>query len=296
MQIDVFQSMWAMERRRPDGKEWSLEEKIERIQAGGFAGVDVYSTPSYAQERDRWIDSLLSTDLDITLCSFPSPKEGLEPTIEVAKSIRDRVRYINLIPKVTPNDLEHCARHARDWLELGAEADIPVYIETHRHCMTNDLMFTLHLLEAVPELMMVGDLSHVLVNQEWGGIPTEAPEDVLTAEEHSYLSRLLRRVESFQGRVATREQIQIPLDSWQSEKWYTLFKSWWEEGFRCWRDRHRDEPDARFVFLCELGPPEYALTDKEGWELSDRFLEAQVIKRDVEALWQRLDEEEGSAS
>ena len=49
------------------------------------------------------------------------------------------------------------------------------------------------------------------------------------------------------------------------------------------------------MFLCELGPPEYALTDKQGWELSDRFLEAQIIKRDVEALWQRLDEEEGSA-
>ena len=32
----VFQSLWAMERRRPDGLEWPLEEKIRMIAEAGF--------------------------------------------------------------------------------------------------------------------------------------------------------------------------------------------------------------------------------------------------------------------
>ena len=27
--LKVLQSMWAMERRRPDGHEWPLDEKLE---------------------------------------------------------------------------------------------------------------------------------------------------------------------------------------------------------------------------------------------------------------------------
>ncbi len=34
--LDIFQSMWAMEYKRPDGFELSLEEKIQKISAAGF--------------------------------------------------------------------------------------------------------------------------------------------------------------------------------------------------------------------------------------------------------------------
>ena len=32
----VYQSLWAMERRRPDGQEWSLSEKLSMIRDAGF--------------------------------------------------------------------------------------------------------------------------------------------------------------------------------------------------------------------------------------------------------------------
>ena len=35
----VFQSLWAMERRQPDGSELSLNEKLEKIVDAGFDGV-----------------------------------------------------------------------------------------------------------------------------------------------------------------------------------------------------------------------------------------------------------------
>ena len=37
----VYQSMWAMERRAPDGKEWTLEEKLKMIRDAGFDGAGV---------------------------------------------------------------------------------------------------------------------------------------------------------------------------------------------------------------------------------------------------------------
>jgi hypothetical protein len=34
-----------------------------------------------------------------------------------------------------------------------------------------------------------------------------------------------------------------------------------------------------------LGPPPYAITGADGYELSDRWAEAQVMLRQVRALW-----------
>ena len=42
------------------------------------------------------------------------------------------------------------------------------------------------------------------------------------------------------------------------------------------------------VFLCELGPPNYAITDGRGEELSDRWQEALELKRIAHELWGEL--------
>ena len=47
----VYQSLWAMERRRPDGQEWSLSEKLSMIRDAGFDGCGVrFIDPAYARE------------------------------------------------------------------------------------------------------------------------------------------------------------------------------------------------------------------------------------------------------
>ena len=43
-QLRVYQSLWAMERRRPDGVEWSLQEKLDLIIDAGFDGVGLRFT------------------------------------------------------------------------------------------------------------------------------------------------------------------------------------------------------------------------------------------------------------
>jgi len=47
----IYQSLWAMERRRPDGAEWSLPEKLAMIRDAGFDGAGVrFIDPDYVRE------------------------------------------------------------------------------------------------------------------------------------------------------------------------------------------------------------------------------------------------------
>ena len=38
--LRVYQSLWAMERRRPDGAEWPLATKLDMIHKAGFMATD----------------------------------------------------------------------------------------------------------------------------------------------------------------------------------------------------------------------------------------------------------------
>ena len=158
---------------------------------------------------------------------------------------------------------------------LMIAALVPVLFETHRNCITNDLFYTLQLMDAVPEMPICADLSHYVVDREFW-YP-------LSDGDQALIERILVRAESFQGRVAGREQVQLQLDFPQHQRWVELFKSWWARGFGHWRRRHG--PGDTLIFLTELGPPEYAITGADGFELSDRWLESLTLKRWARALW-----------
>jgi hypothetical protein len=94
---------------------------------------------------------------------------------------------------------------------------------------------------------------------------------------------IIERSDSFQGRVANREQIQVQIDFPQHREWVEQFRAWWRQGIGEWRRRSADGDTLHF--LCELGPPPYAMTDARGRELSDRWQEALQIRAWVEAIW-----------
>ncbi|MFM0140480.1 hypothetical protein [Caballeronia grimmiae] len=77
-------------------------------------------------------------------------------------------------------------------------------------------------------------------------------------------------------------------------EWLDLFLGWWEYGFRNWRKRAPG--DGVLTFVCELGPKEYAMTDRNGYELSDRREEALLLKNLVSDIWTRLENEDPDAA
>ena len=84
--------------------------------------------------------------------------------------------------------------------------------------------------------------------------------------------------------LAARGQIQLALDFPQNAKWVTLFRAWWREGFAAWQARHAGD-GAGLVFLSELGPPDYALTNARGEEMSDRWGEALLLGQWAREIW-----------
>ncbi len=79
-------------------------------------------------------------------------------------------------------------------------------------------------MDSVPEMDLCADLSHFVVAREFSW-----PISDLVQQQ---IQQVLDRSIAFQGRVASREQIQLQLDFSQNRDWVELFETWWERGFR----------------------------------------------------------------
>jgi hypothetical protein len=278
----VYQSLWAMERRRPDGLEWSLEQKLEMIRAAGFDGAGVrFFDLDYARQVTGF---LRAHALSWQAQCYPKTVDDLTPILRHVEKLG--ADHVNLQPDVKPYRLADCIPFIEGWQRLARDAGIALHIETHRDRMTTDLFFTLHLLDRFPDLRLTGDLSHYVVGREFAW--------PISDENHALMHRVIDQCWGFHGRVASREQIQLQISFPHHKEWLDLFMGWWEYGFRSWR--RRAPPDATLTFLCELGPREYAMTGADGYELSDRWQEAQSMKDMVRALWRRIEAEERVAA
>jgi hypothetical protein len=271
----VYQSMWAMERRRPDGAEWSRAQKLAMIRDAGFDGAGVrFVDPDEA----RAVTTVLrESGLTWQAQCYPKSVDELKPVLELVAELG--AEHVNLQPDVRPQRIEDCIPLLEGWRRLAEQAGVAVYVETHRDRMTTDLHFLLRLLDCFPDLRLTADLSHYLVGREFA--------HPVSAENHALIHRVLDHSWALHGRVASREQIQVPI-SWPGmAHWLELFMGWWEYGIRSWR--HRAGPDATLTFLCELGPREYSITGRDGLDLADRWEEALLMKDMIRGLWARIE-------
>ena len=268
--IEIFQSLWAMERRRPDRQEWSLDQKVAMVAEAGYDGIDVVHGDPLATGIWKLIRK---HGLAATITAFPKSADGLGSAI--AEAAENGVRHLNIIGNVYPLTVAEGARIVERWLDDGEKAGVAITLELHRDAITTDLLYILQLLDAVPRMRLSADLSHIVVAREF---PIPVPDAMQRQVE-----TLLDRADAFQGRIASREQIQVAIAFPQHRAWVEQFENWWRYGFASWRKRNAK--DARLNFLCELGPPPYAITGAEGWELSDRWEEALIIRERVRAIW-----------
>ncbi|MBM3622897.1 MAG: sugar phosphate isomerase/epimerase [Alphaproteobacteria bacterium] len=276
--LRVLQSLWAMERRRADAPEWPLRTQLEMIRDAGFDGAGVrFIDPAFATEVT---DFLRAHGLIWQAQCYPTSVDDLKPVLELVARLG--ADHVNLQPNVRPRRLEDCIPLLEGWRRLSERSGIAVHVETHRDRMTTDLHFMLQLLDCFPDLRLTADISHYLVGREFAWPVDE--------ENHDMMRRVLRNAWGIHGRIASREQVQISLGFPQHQGWVELFMGWWEYAIRSWRQRAG--PDATLTFLCELGPPPYAITGPDGAELSDRWQDALILKSMIEGLWRRIEAED----
>lgn len=275
----VYQSLWAMERRRPDGLEWTLDEKLAMIQQAGFDGAGVrFADRDYARQVTGF---LKSHGMSWQAQAYPQTLDDLKPIIEHV--LEFGADHLNVQPDVRPYTVQECIPLLEGWRQMARDAGIRMQIETHRNRMTTDLFFTLHILDALPDLRLTGDLSHYVVGREFWYPVSDT--------DHALMHRIIDNCWGFHGRVASREQVQLQISFPHHQHWVDVFMGWWERGFRQWK--RKAAADETLTFLCELGPPEYAMTGADGYELSDRWQEALMMKDMVRDLWQRVANDEG---
>lgn len=271
--LHFYQSLWATEERKPGVPERPVEERFERVKAAGYHGMGIDLGALDLEAAKALVPLYRRTGLGGLLTAFPKSIEDLRPAIHLAKDIGAPVVFV--IGQVMPLAVEEMVEAIRGWLKVAAEEAMPIEFETHRNCITNDLFSTLLMLDAVPEMRLSADLSHFVVDRE---MPMPVPDWMA-----AHMTRILERSDSLQGRVATRNQVQVPIAWPQHKVWLDQFLAWWEEGMRLWRARSR--PGDAMIFLNELGPANYAMTGPDGLEFSDRWEEALELRRLVEARW-----------
>ena len=270
--LQIYTSLWSMKPHDNTGNILSHEDICLKVKDAGFVGLALDLGASDVNEANAIRPYLEKNDLIPLIVAFPKTVSSFEDTLKMAKDFGSP--FVDVIGQVTPLSVDGMIPVIRAWLEMSEKIGMPIQFETHRNCITNDLYSTLLLLDAVPEMRLCADLSHYVVDREFW-FP-------LSTRDLNLMSRIIERSDSFQGRVASRQQIQLQLHFPQNQKWVELFKNWWREGIQSWKRRNSE---GDFLFLCELGPPEYAITNELGHEMSNRWEESLTIKSWIEELW-----------
>ena len=272
--LKTYTSLWAMQPHNQTGVKLPYDEVCEMVATAGYDGMAIDLGAGDVAQAHEVRPHMQRYGLTPLIVAFPKTVEGLRETLVMAKDFGSP--FVDVIGQVMPLSVDCMIPVIREWMDMADQVGISVQFESHRNCITNDLYSTLCLLDAIPEMRMCADLSHYVVDREFWHPVSE--------RDMGLISRILQRSDSFQGRVASRQQIQLQLDFPQHKKWVELFRHWWHEGLQGWRQRNQGD----CIFLCELGPPEYAMTGPDGREMSNRWDEALQIKLWVQEIWDNL--------
>jgi hypothetical protein len=275
-QLLVYQAIWGLEGLEGFDLNADMDGAIDKVLASGFDGVGV----SLGRREQVVSRTLRERGKTWEATTFVRDAEGLAKAIERAQDLG--AHHLNVQIYERYDRVSEAVALLERMERVAAAAEIPVHYETHRGRLTNDLLFTVRILDAMPDLKLTGDLSHYAVVHE---MPLPVPE-----ADAARMGRVIAQCWGFHGRVAGSHQVQVSICAPQHREWVEQFRAWWREGFASWLVR--SGPDADLSFMPELGPPNYAIVDAEGRELADRWREALLLKDMAREIWAEVTQPE----
>ncbi|MCX5569567.1 sugar phosphate isomerase/epimerase family protein [Kaistia nematophila] len=270
----VFESLWGMQRLKGRDADLPLADMVAEAAAAGFDGVtNLFFTKELAAPLAQ---AASDNGIQVEGQCFPTSIEELKPALELANHYG--IHHLTIQPDIRPRALAESLRILEGWNRMAEESDVPVYVETHRGRITNDLLVTLDILDAMPELRLLADLSHFMVGREFPEVPVpkEMDEQIRQVLDHSWAAH---------GRVASPEQVQVEISFAHNKPYLDQFLAWWGYLFESWS--RRAGPNDTISFTCELGPKPYAISGPDGFDQSDRWAEALLLKDLVRGLWEQ---------
>ncbi len=181
--LRIFLNLDTLDRLRPDSIWPGLTgiEQYQRLAADGFEGVQQTNAEPWPPESPLAFCGLgrISAPEDADSLAAQHADIGHESlTVHVGWGIEDDVETDRLVEAT---------------LEASQRYNIPIYIETHRGTITQDMWRTVKLTERFPEIRFTGDFSHYYTGQEmvYGGIEMKL----------DFLEPVFNRVKFIHGRI-----------------------------------------------------------------------------------------------
>lgn len=272
--LKVLQSVWGLDRCPGFDIENALDDALAQVVSAGFDGVGVNLV---RRERTAGVVRAMNP-LGLAWEAQVLAHDAAQLAGFVNEAQRLGAHHLNVQIAGPVADLDRAVALVEAMLEVAGRASLPVWFETHRGRLTNDLLFTLRLMEACPALRLTADLSHYPVAGEM-----ELP---LRDDQRAAIETILQRSDNFHGRISSTHQVQVALDAPQHRGWRDQHVAWWRRGFELWLAR--SGTDDALTFMCELGPPPYAITAPDGHELTNRWDEARRMQDIVRDLWREV--------
>ena len=191
--IDFYQSLWAMEQRRPGTAERPIEESFAMVAEAGFHGMGLDLAMSDVPVARAARPLLERHGLKCLFNGFPRSDDELRFMLSMASEFGSP--FLNVVGQIMPRGLAEMTAVARRWIDIVAGAGMPLVFEPHRNGLLNDLFSTLQMLEAIDDLVLCSDLSHVVVDREF---PV-----AIEADGMGMVTEVLVRSAAFQGRISS---------------------------------------------------------------------------------------------
>ena len=166
-------------------------------------------------------------------------------------------------------------------LNSSEKFDFPIYIETHRATITQDMFRTVELVKRFPEIRFNGDFSHWYTGQEmvYGGIENK----------WEFIAPVFERVRFIHGRIGNPGCIQVNVDSEKNLGYVDHFKEMWTRSFIGFLKTAK--PGDYICFTIELLKADifYAriLDTKSNEEEGDRWQQALLYKELIRECWDK---------
>lgn len=250
------------------------EDMIERLKADGFEGVQVPGSNRLAGFPHCGLVRVNTPAEALPIAQQHADLGDLCLTLHVGWGIEDDEEVFRLVEAI---------------LAASESTKLPIFIETHRATITQDMWRTVQIAKRFPEVLFNGDFSHYYCGQEmvYGGADMMSGVPV----KMEFMAPVFDRIGFMHGRIASPGAMQMPIDDTINRPatatgmadYFADFRTMWTRAMRGFL-ANADRGDV-LIFAPEILAPTYyyarVFRDSTGRfvEESDRYAQALLYRR-----------------
>jgi hypothetical protein len=260
-ELRIYMNLMALDSFPPSsGFSGGFQERMERLKEAGFSGVQ-FAEPGSAQQL------ACCRALRMGLAGSGRVNSAEEAARLAEQVAGDGYECATVHAGWGMEDDSEAGRLIEAILKASADWRIPLYIETHRATMFQDMWRTVQFAKRFPEIRFNGDFSHWYAGQEmvYGGFQKKL----------EFIQPVLDRVRFLHGRIANPGCIQVAVDEDAEPVYVEHFRQLWTASFRGFLQSGEGD------FICFapelLGPNIYYARKFDGMEETDRWQQSLVL-------------------